>query len=52
MKETADLVKEALEKTEHAQNAAVDAIKQASNNTKGTLDLLTSVSDVWKCQGF
>ena len=44
MKETAALVKEALETTERAQNAAIDAVKQAHNNTRGTLDLITSVS--------
>ncbi|XP_029616713.1 laminin subunit beta-1 [Salmo trutta] len=43
MKETAALAKEALEMTEHAQNAAIDAVEQAHNNTRGTLDLTTSV---------
>lgn len=43
IKEAADMVKKALEETERAQNAANDAIKQAKNNTKETLDLLTSV---------
>uniref|UniRef100_A0A4W5NSW2 Laminin subunit beta 1 n=1 Tax=Hucho hucho TaxID=62062 RepID=A0A4W5NSW2_9TELE len=43
MKETTALMKEALETTERAQNAAIDAVKQAHNNTRGTLDLITSV---------
>ncbi|GLD48271.1 laminin subunit beta-1-like protein [Lates japonicus] len=43
MKQTADVVKAALDETERAQSIAMDAIKLAQNNTKGTLDLLTSV---------
>ncbi|XP_068995957.1 laminin subunit beta-1b isoform X2 [Embiotoca jacksoni] len=43
MKDTADVVKEALEETERAQSIAMDAIQLAQNNTKGTLDLLISV---------
>lgn len=44
MKETAEVVKAALDETERAQNVAMDAIQLAQNNTKGTLDLLISVS--------
>lgn len=44
MKETADVVKAALDETERAQTIAMDAIQLAQNNTKGTLDLLISVS--------
>uniref|UniRef100_A0A674EVJ5 Laminin, beta 1b n=1 Tax=Salmo trutta TaxID=8032 RepID=A0A674EVJ5_SALTR len=43
VKETAALVKEALDTTERAQNAAIDAVKKAHNNTRGTLILITSV---------
>ncbi|KAM6986063.1 laminin subunit beta-1b [Aplochiton taeniatus] len=43
IKEAADMVKKALDETERAQNAANYAIKQAKDNTKETLDLLTSV---------
>ncbi|XP_056132143.1 laminin subunit beta-1b isoform X2 [Lampris incognitus] len=43
MKETADLVKAALDEMERAQNVTVDAIKQAQNNTRSTLDLLIIV---------
>ncbi|XP_037616081.1 laminin subunit beta-1-like [Sebastes umbrosus] len=43
MKETADVVKAALDETERAQSIAMDAIQLAQNNTKGTLDLLVSV---------
>uniref|UniRef100_A0A3B4X3R9 Laminin, beta 1b n=1 Tax=Seriola lalandi dorsalis TaxID=1841481 RepID=A0A3B4X3R9_SERLL len=46
MKETADVVKAALDETERAQNIAMDAIQLAQNNTKGTLDLLISEFDV------
>ncbi|KAM4615458.1 laminin subunit beta-1b [Polymixia lowei] len=42
-KETADLVMVALDETERAQNIAIDAIKQAQNNTRNTLELLISV---------
>lgn len=44
MKETADVVKAALDETERAQSIAMGAIQMAQNNTKGTLDLLVSVS--------
>uniref|UniRef100_A0AAQ5YNZ9 Laminin, beta 1b n=1 Tax=Amphiprion ocellaris TaxID=80972 RepID=A0AAQ5YNZ9_AMPOC len=43
MKDTADVVKAALDEAERAQNIAMDAIQLAQNNTKGTLDLLISV---------
>lgn len=43
MKETADVVRAALDETERAQSIAMDAIQLAQNNTKGTLDLLISV---------
>ncbi|XP_034433503.1 laminin subunit beta-1-like [Hippoglossus hippoglossus] len=43
MKETADVVKAALDESERAQGIAMDAIQLAQNNTKGTLDLLISV---------
>lgn len=44
MKDTADVVKAALEETERAQSVAMDAIKLAQNNTRGTLELLIEVS--------
>lgn len=44
MKETIEVVKAALNESERAQSAAMDAIQQAQNNTKNTLDLLMSVS--------
>lgn len=44
MKETAEVVKAALDETERAQSVAMDAIQLAQNNTKGTLNLLISVS--------
>ncbi|XP_049892775.1 laminin subunit beta-1b [Epinephelus moara] len=43
MKETADVVRAALDETGRAQSIAMDAIQLAQNNTKGTLDLLISV---------
>lgn len=43
-KDTAEVVKVALDETERAQNVAKDAIELAQNNTRGTLDLLISVS--------
>lgn len=43
-KTTADVVKAALDETERAQSVAMDAIQLATNNTKGTMDLLNSVS--------
>lgn len=44
MKETAEVVKAALNETERAQSVAMDAIQLAHNNTRGTLDLLVTVS--------
>lgn len=44
MKETAEVVKAALDETERAQSVAMDAIQLAQNNTNGTLNLLISVS--------
>ena len=41
MKDTAEVV---LDESERAQNVAMDAIQLAQNNTKGTLDLLITVS--------
>lgn len=52
MKETADVVKAALDETERAQSIAMDAIQLAQNNTKGTLDLLVSVSLTSDLQGY
>uniref|UniRef100_A0AAY4BRF8 Laminin subunit beta-1 n=1 Tax=Denticeps clupeoides TaxID=299321 RepID=A0AAY4BRF8_9TELE len=43
MKNTAEMVKAALEEAERAQNAATEAIKQATTDIKGTQDLLVSV---------
>ncbi|XP_076016179.1 laminin subunit beta-1b [Genypterus blacodes] len=43
MKETADVVKVALEETERAQSIAMDAILLAQNNTNSTKDLLNTV---------
>ncbi|KAM9328243.1 laminin subunit beta-1b [Pholidichthys leucotaenia] len=43
MKQTADVVKAALDETERAQSIAMDAIQLASNNTRGTLNLLVDV---------
>ena len=39
VRDTAVIVKEALEQAEKAQNAATEAIKQATNDIKGTQDL-------------
>lgn len=44
MKETIEAVKAALNESERAQSAAMEAIQLAQNNTKDTLDLLLSVS--------
>lgn len=38
------MVKAALNKSERAQSAAMDAIQLAQNNTKNTLDLIIYVS--------
>ncbi|XP_039998683.1 laminin subunit beta-1b isoform X2 [Xiphias gladius] len=43
IRETADAAKAALDEAERAQTIAMDAIQLAQNNTRGTLDLLTSV---------
>lgn len=43
VKETAAVVKAALEETDRAQSVAMDAIELAQNNTRGTLKLLSSV---------
>lgn len=44
MKATAEVVRAALDETERAQSVAMDAIQLAQNNTKGTMDLVNSVS--------
>lgn len=44
MKAAADIVMAALKMTERAQSVAMDTIQLAQHNTKGTLDLLNSVS--------
>ena len=44
MRDTAVMVKQALEEAGRAQTAAAEAIKQATTDIKGTNDLLTSVS--------
>lgn len=44
MKNTAELVQEALEQAEKAQTAVTEALKQATSDIKGTQDLLVSVS--------
>uniref|UniRef100_A0A8C4IL87 Laminin subunit beta-1 n=1 Tax=Dicentrarchus labrax TaxID=13489 RepID=A0A8C4IL87_DICLA len=51
MKDTADVVKAALDETERAQTVAMDAIQLAQNNTKGTLDLVITVSLTPDLQG-
>uniref|UniRef100_A0A671X880 Laminin subunit beta 1 n=1 Tax=Sparus aurata TaxID=8175 RepID=A0A671X880_SPAAU len=43
MKDTAEVVKAALDESERAQSVAMDAIQLAQNNTKGTMDLLVTV---------
>lgn len=43
MKDTAEVVKSALDETDRAQSVAMDAIELAQNNTKGTMDLLNAV---------
>lgn len=44
LKETTEEVQVALDETERAQSIAMGAIQLAQNNTKGTLDLLITVS--------
>lgn len=44
VRDTAVMVKEALEEAERAQNAASEAIKQAKTDIKGTQHLLAAVS--------
>lgn len=44
IKDTAEMVKVALEEAERAQNAASKAIEQAATDIRGTQDLLVSVS--------
>lgn len=44
VRETAEMVKQALEEAERAQKAAAEAIKLATTDIKGTNDLLSSVS--------
>ncbi|KAM3588152.1 uncharacterized protein V6R79_022874 [Siganus canaliculatus] len=43
VKDTADVVKAALDESERAQSIAKDAIQLAQNNTRGTLQLLNTV---------
>ncbi|XP_031419989.1 LOW QUALITY PROTEIN: laminin subunit beta-1a [Clupea harengus] len=43
VRDTAVIVKEALEQAEKAQNAATEAIKQATSDIEGTQDLIVSV---------
>lgn len=44
VKETAEVVKEALQQAEQAQTSVTEALKQAAANIKGTQALLVSVS--------
>lgn len=44
MKDTAEMVKEALQQAERAQSSVTEALKQARADIKGTQDLLVSVS--------
>ncbi len=44
VKDTAEMVKEALHQAERAQSLVTEALKQASADIKGTQDLLVSVS--------
>uniref|UniRef100_A0A673I5W6 Uncharacterized protein n=1 Tax=Sinocyclocheilus rhinocerous TaxID=307959 RepID=A0A673I5W6_9TELE len=43
MKDTAEMVKQALQQAEHAQSSVTEALKQATADIKGTQDLLVSV---------
>lgn len=43
VKDTAEMVKEALQQAERAQSSVSEALKQASADIKGTQDLLVSV---------
>lgn len=47
MMEKTEVAKAALDETERAQSSAKDALELAYNNTKGTLDLVKSVSATW-----
>lgn len=44
LKETAEVVKVALDETERAQSTALDAVRLAQSNIEGTRTLLNSVS--------
>lgn len=44
MNKTVETVRAALDETERAQSVAMSAIQLAQNNTRGTLDLLVTVS--------
>lgn len=43
MKDTVEMVKEALQQAERAQSSVTEALKQATTDIKGTQDLLVSV---------
>lgn len=47
VKDTAEMVKEALQQAERAQSSVTEALKQATADIKGTQDLLVSVSLHW-----
>lgn len=47
VKDTAEMVKEALKQAERAQSSVTEALKQATADIKGTQDLLVSVSLRW-----
>lgn len=47
VKDTAEMVKEALQQAERAQSSVTEALKQANADIKGTQDLLVSVSLHW-----
>lgn len=44
LNETVEAVRAALDETERAQSVAMSAIQLAQNNTRGTMDLLVTVS--------
>lgn len=44
LNKTVETVRAALDETERAQSVAMSAIQLAQNNTRGTLDLLVTVS--------